>query len=101
MAAITFRLAKCGAGLSLRQPQAIDVSLRMPQAVNIQFEFVVRDGGDPYDGPYAVTPRFAAQVLPTDGKTLRDDVTVDPINVARVSNPAGGNTIYIGGMTNG
>ncbi len=55
---------------------------------------------DGYDGTYEVTPKFENQTLPTRAKLMRDNVTVDAINVSRVSNPAGGNTVYIGGLIN-
>lgn len=50
-----------------------------------------------YTGPYQVTPSVASTVLETTDKVLDDDVTVHPIPFFRVSNPAGGNTCYIGG----
>lgn len=52
----------------------------------------------PYEGEYTVKPDFAVQTLPTTDKTLRDDVTVEAIEVSRVSNQAGGTTVYIGGI---
>ena len=52
-------------------------------------------GGEPYDGPYEVTPKVSAQTLPTAKKFMRDDVSVRAIPYFDVSNPAGGNTIYI------
>lgn len=58
-------------------------------------------GGDPYTGDYVVDPSFVKSTLPTKDKLLLEDVTVNPIEVARVSNPSGGKTIYIGGITNG
>ena len=57
--------------------------------------------GEPYDGPYTVTPDFETQELATKDRLLKDNVTVDPIVVARVENPAGGKTIFIGGIFNG
>lgn len=52
-------------------------------------------GGEPYDGPYEVTPKVSAQTLPTAKKLMLDDVSVRAIPYFDVSNPAGGNTIYI------
>ena len=52
-------------------------------------------------GPYTVTPDFETQELATKDRLLKDNVTVDPIAVARVENPAGGKTIFIGGIFNG
>lgn len=53
--------------------------------------------GDIYDGEYMVSPSFEEQVLNTKNKVLTDDVTIGAINVSRISNPQGGNTVYIGG----
>lgn len=54
-----------------------------------------------YTGAYSVAPDFDGQALETRGKLMTDDVTVQPIAVARVSNTQGGRTIYIGGQFNG
>ena len=51
--------------------------------------------GEPYEGPYDVTPKVTAQTLPTAKKLMREDVSVRAIPYFDVSNPAGGNTIYI------
>ena len=68
-----------------------------------EFDVAVDTQGDavPYTGDYIVDPDFATQILGTKEKYMLDDVTVNPIEVARVSNPAGGRTIYIGGEING
>lgn len=50
-----------------------------------------------YDGKYHVTPDFVDQTLETSGKNMKDDVSIGPIYVSETSNPAGGNTVYIGG----
>lgn len=55
----------------------------------------VYTGGEPYDGPYEVTPKVSAQTLQTAQKFMREDVSVRAIPYFDVSNPAGGNTIYI------
>lgn len=70
---------------------------------NPEFGVTVNTQGDavPYTGDYIVDPDFATQTLETKEKYMLDDVTVNPIEVARVSNPAGGRTIYIGGEING
>lgn len=50
-----------------------------------------------YDGDYVVTPLVNSQViLDTSGKLMRDDVTVLKVPFYETSNPAGGNTAYIG-----
>ena len=50
-----------------------------------------------YDGTYEVTPTFSRQTLNTYNKLMTDDLTVRPIEVSRIPNPQGGNTIFIGG----
>ena len=52
-------------------------------------------GGEPYEGPYDVTPKVTAQALQTAQKLMREDVSVRAIPYFDVSNSAGGNTIYI------
>jgi len=54
-----------------------------------------------YTGAYEVDPDFTGTVLETEGKMMTDDVTVNAIEVARVTNPSGGKTVYIGGIING
>ena len=68
------------------------ISLRVREAVTVAV------AGEEYTGPYTVKPDFSVQTLPTTDKTLRDDVTVEAIEVSRVSNQAGGTTVYIGGI---
>lgn len=38
-----------------------------------------RIGGQAYAGPYTVTPTTSTQTLTTSGKTMNQDVVVDPI----------------------
>ena len=91
MVPITFKISR----------KTVGFSVRAPARIGITFSVSVRNGGELYNGPYTVDPHFSAQVLSTKEKVLREDITVNPIDVARVSNPSGGNTIYIGGITNG
>lgn len=58
-------------------------------------------GGTPYKGTYVVSPDFAGTTLHTQDKVLSEDVVINPIEVARVSNPSGGKTVFIGGNFNG
>lgn len=51
--------------------------------------------GIPYEGSYEVTPDVDGEVLPTRAKTMRDDLTINPIPYAETSNPAGGFTVSI------
>jgi len=50
-----------------------------------------------YNGNYSATPMaHIAQILRTQGKILLDDVVVEEIPYAEVSNEAGGHTVTIG-----
>lgn len=51
-----------------------------------------------FAGPYQVTPAFEDQTLETNNKLMTSDVEVEAIYVSSTPNPAGGNTIYIGGI---
>ena len=55
---------------------------------------------DVYDGEYEVDPSFDTQVLQTRRKLMENDLTVNAIEVSRVSNQYGGKTVYIGGIIN-
>lgn len=70
-------------------PPSLDVTLQNPVAR----EYV---GFDIYDGDYTVDPSAHEDiVLPTKNKAMLDDVTVNKIYYAEVSNPADGVTVYI------
>lgn len=81
----------------------VTFELTQKTALSVAFDVTIRGGGggEPYDGPYTVTPDFVTQELATKDRLLKDNVTVDPIAVARVENPSGGKTIFIGGIFNG
>lgn len=81
----------------------VTFELTQKTALSVAFDVTIRggSGGEPYDGPYTVTPDFETQELATKDRLLKDNVTVDPIAIARVENPAGGKTIFIGGIFNG
>ena len=57
-------------------------------------------GRETYAGPYDVEPDWVEQTLETQNKVMANNVTVESIYVARVDNPAGGRTVYIGGVIN-
>lgn len=59
---------------------------------------ISRIDGEPYEGEYEVDPTFEIQTLLTAHKYMADNVTVHAIEVSTVSNPSGGNTVYIGGI---
>lgn len=49
-----------------------------------------------YEGEHVVIPKSEAQVLQTKKKYMEDNVTVTAIPYFNVTNPSGGQTIYIG-----
>lgn len=54
-------------------------------------------GVDIYDGEYVFTPETTDQVLLTKEKLLKENVTIKAVQKQIVENPAGGQTITIGG----
>ena len=51
-----------------------------------------------YTGITVVEPDFDGTVLRTANKIVNQNITINPIQVESVSNPAGGRTVYIGGI---
>ena len=80
----------------------VDVNVGGPAAVSVNVGPISAGGGwTTYPGPYTVDPDFVRVTLPTQGKNMLEDVTVNAIEVQRVSNPTGGKTVYIGGIIDG
>ena len=52
-------------------------------------------GEEVYVGEYDMTPKASEQTLPTAGKAMVKDVTVNAIPYVRVTNPGGGSTVII------
>ena len=79
-------------------PQKLSVSFT-PPSMKVTFKNpIARDyiNFDPYQGDYEVDPSaHEAIILPTRNKALLDDVTVNKIYYAEVSNLADGMTAYI------
>lgn len=73
---------------SLSSTSNIIGSLTIPQHID----------ADIYDGMYDINPDFIGTTLETRNKTLRENITVKPIQVESVSNLEGGRTVYIGGI---
>ena len=69
-----------------------------PFCLGFEENLVLSYSGETYAGSYIVSPDFDGQQLETADKLMTDDVTVLPIEVARVSNTSGGTTVYIGGI---
>ena len=79
-------------------PQVISVSIESNGIDVSTGNPIVREivGGEPYEGEYVVIPSAdEAQVLPTSGKLLVEDVTVTKIPYWETSNLSGGLTAYI------
>lgn len=53
-----------------------------------------------YSGAYEVTPRSETQTISTKEKIMYDDIIINSIPYQEVPNDYG-NTVYIGGVTNG
>lgn len=54
-----------------------------------------------YPGPYDVTPTPDGQTLPTARRRMTEDLTIEPIPYAAVTNQSGGWTVTIGDVDNG
>lgn len=63
----------------------------------VEKQIIVHSDVEPYKGEYEVDPTFEPQTLFTAGKRMLDNLLVNEIRVSKVSNPFGGNTVYIGG----
>lgn len=78
----------------------VKVSIIPQESVTVHVDAVTRTSANDvpvYDGPYGAIPKVEAQTLPTAKKLMTDDVIVHPIPYFCVSNPSGGDTVYIGG----
>ena len=78
----------------------LEFGMSVDTSVRIDFDIGVEMGTGgrlpDYEGEYTVTPRLVEQILPTNGRSMNDDVTVEAIGVDRVSNPSVGKTVTIG-----
>ena len=77
----------------------LEFGMCVDTSVRIDFDIGVEMGTGgrlpDYEGSYDVTPRLVEQVLPTNGRSMNDDVTIKEVPVARVTNPSGGKTCTI------
>lgn len=75
--------------------EAWEVEARQP-AATVSAASAVIVGGIPYGGSYEVTPGEDAQVLPTEERTLAQDVVVNPIpsNYGRIAYSGSVITVY-------
>lgn len=79
----------------------IDVTMEnIEQTIDIIREsLTITIGGLPrYLGPTEVNPNFEGIILPTRNTSVYSNIDVNAIQVESVSNPSGGNTVYIGGI---
>ena len=81
-----------------RLPARLTVDFSGTDAIPVDFgEVIAPPEASWYTGAYEVIPSNAASILPTAEKRMEKDVTVHPIPFFCVSNPSGGDTVYIGG----
>lgn len=79
-------------------PACLPVAFAGDAEISVAFgEVITAPEADWYVGDYAVTPSDTGTILPTAQKRMEQDVTVHPIPYFCVSNPSGGDTVYIGG----
>lgn len=60
----------------------------------------VSSGHEYFNGDYEVIPKIESQSLETKDKLMSKDVLIKSIPYYEVSNPQGGNTVYIGSDLN-
>lgn len=77
-------------------PQLLALEFTAGEAFPVDFG-QIQGTVEQYAGSYEVTPSDSGTTLPTAHKQLSKDVTVHAIPYFCVSNPAGGDTVYIGG----
>ena len=73
-----------------------DVAARyvdVPVEVGAAIQFIE---GQPYTGPYTVTPSTNQQTLQTEDKAMTGNVVVNAIPYTETDNAAGGKTLSIG-----
>lgn len=79
--------------LCVEEPEILSIGLGIIQVAEIGGE-----GTELFAGPYDCEPGFEPQILATERRTMKSDVTVNAIRVSRTTNQSGGRTIYIGGI---
>lgn len=91
---IFFELELCS------EPLNFPLAFSAPPAFDLDFGIVetvtIRENADYYDGSYTVTPMVISQELQTRRKQMKENLKINEIPFFDVSNPAGGQTIYIG-----
>lgn len=81
----------------------VTLSVANPSVISFRVESgkLVYMDREAYEGPCTVTPDIEAQVLPTAGKVVKEDILVEEIPVYEVSNQQNGTTAIIGGIKYG
>lgn len=74
--------------------QVTTSQVQIPMSVGATFTIIA---GDTYDGEMEVESKlYDSYVLETKNKLMPDDLTVRPITILDVDNPAGGYTVTLG-----
>ena len=60
-----------------------------------EVQHITKYVGAKYEGEYEITPRTDEQTIPTKEKVLSEDVVIKAIPFFKVTNLAGGNTVFI------
>lgn len=81
---------------------SVELPIRFDSDDDFEIEFgetteIMPDDVPVYDGDHEITPTFTDQFLDTSGLLVEEDIRIEPIPVARVSNNSGGMTVIIGG----
>lgn len=83
-----------------QEPRQFDIQFDSEDDLQVDFgeiNEIAAEDVPRYDGPHEVNPTFADQVLDTSGLLLEEDIKIESIPLARVSNNSGGMTVIIGG----
>lgn len=89
---VGFDMEPCNCPIEIKM-EAVDIPVKFGAITEI-----APIEAETYKGQYIVDPNFSTQVLPTGNKRMTDDVQINAIEIQRVSNLAGGRTVYIGGI---
>ena len=76
-------------------PQAT-LAGRMSSCGTLVGSLYLPEGYEDYEGSYVITPDVDQQVISTNDRHLTEDIIIQPIPYAEVSNDANGYTVTIG-----
>lgn len=77
-----------------KEVHVVSVNGDVARPIHIDAARIIYEGGEPYEGPYTVTPKVSSQQLATAHKLMTRDVTVLEIPYYETSN-INGITVYI------